>query len=202
MEGTSLPKHELGFAGGMPPDLPSTKPVEETQQENEAMGDLMQELAGILEVEIDQYCDLLQLLRDQRERIIAADIRSVEEIVKKQETTVLKIKTLEEARKSLVSNLAQYFDSSSEDFTLLELADMVDSPYSEWFMTYQKEIVSLIRKLENLRESNAYLIQQGLHYVNGVLRIFASARSTDLAYSRNGQLEQEKKRGKYVSGWG
>lgn len=202
MEDTSLPKHELGFAGEMPPHLPSTKSLEKSQRENEALGNLMQELAGILEVEIDQYYDLLNLLHDQRERIIAADIRSVEEIVKRQETTVLKIKTLEEARKSLVSRLAQHFDSSSEEFTLVELAHLVDRPYNEWFTAYQKEIVSLIRELENLRESNAYLIQQGLHYVNGVLKIFASVRSTDLAYSRNGKLKREKKKGKHVSGWG
>ncbi len=207
-------KHELGFADGenplypwqkrrqMPPHFPSSDSVEENQRESEASGNLMQELAGILEVEIDQYSDLLRLLRDQREKIIAADIRSVEEIIKRQETAVLKIKTLEEARKCLVSKLAQYFDSPSGEFTLVELANLVDRPYNEWFRTYQKEIVSLIRELENLRESNAYLIQQGLHYVNGVLRIFASVQSTDLAYSRNGKLEQEKKKGKYVSGWG
>ncbi len=207
-------KHELGFADGenppypwqkrrqMPPHFPSGDSGEEDQRESEVSGNLMQELAGILEVEIDQYSDLLRLLRDQREKIIAADIRSVEEIIKRQETAVLKIKTLEEARKCLVSKLAQYFDSPSGEFTLVELANLVDRPYNEWFRTYQKEIVSLIRELENLRESNAYLIQQGLHYVNGVLRIFASVQSTDLAYSRNGKLEQEKKKGKYVSGWG
>ena len=197
-----MPKYELGFAGQIPPHFPSSDSVEEDQRESEALGNLMQELAGILEVEIDQYCDLLRLLRDQREKIIAADIRSVEEIIKRQETAILKIKTLEEARRCLVSRLAQYFDSSSEEFTLVELADMVDRPYSEWFTAYQKEIVSLIRELENVRESNAYLIQQGLHYVNGVLKIFASVRSTDLAYSRSGELEREKKKGKYVSGWG
>jgi flagellar biosynthesis/type III secretory pathway chaperone len=197
-----LPKHELGFAGEMLPHFPSSDSVEENQQESEALGDLMQELAGILEVEIDQYYDLLRLLRDQREKIIAADIRSAEEIIKRQETAILKIKTLEEARKCIVSKLAQYFDNPSEEFTLVELADLVDRPYNEWFTTYQREIVSLIRELENLRESNAYLIKQGLHYVNGVLKIFASVQSTDLAYSRDGKLEREKKKGKYVSGWG
>lgn len=202
MEDISLPNHELGFAGELPSHFSSTNPVEESQRENEALGNLMQELAGILEVEIDQYCNLLVLLRDQRDKIIAADIGSVEEIIKRQETAVLKIKTLEEARKCLVSKLAQYFDSPSEEFTLVELADLVDRPYKEWFTTYQKEIVSLIGELENLRESNAYLIKQGLHYVNGVLRIFTSVQSTDLAYSRNGKLERERKKGKYVSGWG
>jgi flagellar biosynthesis/type III secretory pathway chaperone len=204
----------LGFADGENPPYPwqkrrevpqhfaSSNSVEEDQRESEALSNLMQELAGILEVEIDQYCDLLRLLRDQREKIIAADVRSVEEIIKRQETAVLKIKTLEEARKCLVLKLAQYFGSPSEEFTLIELVDLVDKPYNQWFTAYQKEIVSLIGELENLRESNAYLIQQGLHYVNGVLRIFASVQSTDLAYSRNGKLEREKKKGKYVSGWG
>jgi hypothetical protein len=67
---------------------------------------------------------------------------------------------------------------------------------------YQKEIPFLIKELENLRENNAYLMQQALHYISGVLRIFASSNSADFSYSSNGKLEHKAKKGKRVSGWG
>ena len=176
--------------------------AEEIQQENPYVEGLLEELAGILDVELDQYRHLLSLLRTQREHFTTGDIKSFEEVSKQQGTVILKIKTLEEARKSIVSRLSQYFDVPQEGFTLAKLAALVDNPYSESCAAYQREILSLVRELANLRESNAYLIQHALHYVSGVLKIFASAHTIDPAYSDNGQLEHKTKKGKYISRWG
>jgi len=162
----------------------------------------LSELVKILDAELYQYSELLNLLQAQRESFAASDITSFEETSKQQGTVVLKVKTLEEARKSIISRLAQYYDVPSERLTLGKLATLVDEQYGERCTEYQKDILSLIKDLENLRESNAYLIQQALHYVSGVLRIFASTNSTDFAYSDDGQQEHKSKKGKYVSGWG
>jgi len=160
------------------------------------------ELVEILDAELYEYRELLNLLQIQRESFAASDLASFEETSKRQGTVVLKVKTLEEARKSIVSRLAQYYDIPSERLTLGRLATLVDEQYSEQCTEYQQDILSLIKDLENLRESNAYLIQQALHYVSGVLRIFASTNSTDFAYSNDGQQEHKPKKGKRVSGWG
>lgn len=162
----------------------------------------LEELAEILDAELYQYRELLRLLQDQRESFTAGDIISFEEISKQQGTVVLKVKTLEEARKSIASRLSQYFDVPSERLTLGRLATLVDDQYSKRCVEYQKEILSLIKELENFRENNAYLIQQALHYVSGVLRIFASTNTADFAYSSDGRLEHKTKKGKRVSGWG
>jgi flagellar biosynthesis/type III secretory pathway chaperone len=184
--------------------LPHLSPIlaEEVQQVNPCVEDILEELAGILDVELEQYRNLLSLLHVQREYFAAGDIASFEEISKKQGTTILKIKTLEEARKSIVSRIVEYFDVPQDEFTLAKLADLVDSPHSELCAAYQQEILSLVRELESIRESNAYLIQHALHYVSGVLKIFAAADKTDPAYSNNGKLEHKTKKGKYLSGWG
>ena len=189
--------------------------IEETQQGNgriEKLAIALEELVGILDVELDQYRDLLRLLHSQREFFAVGDIGSFEEISKRQETAVLKIKTLEEARKSVVARLAQYLNippSDTSEFTLSKLAALVETSadaliraYGERCAAYREEILSLIRELENLRENNSYLIQHALHHVTGVLKIFASAHITDCGYSRVGQIKQKAKTGKRVSGWG
>ena len=163
---------------------------------------LLEDLVKILDTELDQYHDLLGMLHAQRKHFATGDIESFEEINKRQGTVVLKIKTLEEARKSIVSQLAQYFNVPQDGFTLTKLAALVDEPYSKQCKTFREEILSLIKKLENIRESNAYLIQHALHYVSGVLRIFASSRAQSYEYSNSGQLEPMHETGKYVSGWG
>ena len=177
-------------------------PNEESEPEAEPAKTWLDELVDILDAELHQYRELLRLLHAQRESFATKKINSFEEISKRQETVALKIKTLEEARKSVASRLAQFFGVPGEGLTLARLATLVDKRYSEKCATYQEEIILLIRELEELRESNAYLMQQALHYVNGVLRIFASTHTTDLAYSNNGQLEHKTEKGKHVSGWG
>jgi len=184
----------------------STSPdlTEDNPQKSENLKNLLDELMGVLEVEIDQYHECLNLLHEQQEKIIAGNAGVVEEIGKRQNTMILKIKTLEEARKSIVSKLAQYFGGSVGEFTLKKLAELVENPYSEWCMAYQSQILVLIEALEKLKGSNAYLIQHTLHYINGVLKIFASIHTADAfmeaAYSKRGLLEIKTERGKRVSG--
>lgn len=162
----------------------------------------LDELIGILDMELSQYSELIRLLRAQREQFTAGDIIAFEETSKQQDTIILKIKTLEEGRKSTVSRIAQCFGISSEDFTLSKLANIVDSPYKEKCMICREEILSIIKELENSRESNVYLIQHALHFVSGVLKIFASAHSADFEYSNEGQIEHKIEKGRYISGWG
>lgn len=210
---TELEQKEYGDA--IPIHL-SPLDANETRRGNECAENLsvtFEELVEILDIELDQYRDLIGLFRAQRESFASGDVSSFEEISKRQETVVLKIKTLEEARKTAVARLARCFGVASADASELTLAELAaalaevnaDAPirlYSDLCMAYREEILSIIRELENLKESNAYLIQHALHHVSGVLRIFASTYATDPSYSKGGQIKRNLKKGKYVSGWG
>jgi hypothetical protein len=98
--------------------------------------------------------------------------------------------------------LSQWLGIPPEELTLSGLADLMDDPYKGQLIILREDIKSTIKNLENIKESNAYLVQHALHYVSGVLRIFASSQSQNLRYSNDGQLEQDQGKGKYVSGWG
>ena len=176
--------------------------IAEGENREERLTSLLKELLEILNMEIGQYQDLLSLLYDQREQFASFDVKAFEDNSKQQGTLVLKIKTLEEARKSIIRSLAQHFYIPAKGFTLTKLAELVDEPYNELCMEYQREVLLLIKNLESIRESNAYLVQHALHHVSGVLKIFASAHATDLSYSGAGKIKQEKSKGRYVSGWG
>lgn len=162
------------------------------------MGDLIE----ILENELEHYRILVNMLTNQRKCFADGNIASFEDINKQQGTMVLKIKTLEEARKSAIFQLSQCFGFPQEGLTLSRLSDLMDDPYKIQLANLRDDIQSTIKNLENLRESNAYLVQHALHYVSGVLRIFVSSRSSNIKYSDNGQLEYDQKTGKLVSGWG
>ena len=163
---------------------------------------LMGDLIEILENELEHYRILVSMLINQRKCFADGNIASFEDINKQQGTMVLKIKTLEEARKSAIFQLSQWLGLPQEGLTLSKLSDLMDDPYKIQLAILRDDIQSTIKNLENLRESNAYLVQHALHYVSGVLRIFTSSRSSNIKYSNNGQLEYDQKTGKLVSGWG
>ena len=163
---------------------------------------LMGDLIEILENELEHYRILVNMLINQRKCFADGNIASFEDINKQQGTMVLKIKTLEEARKSAIFQLSQWLGLPQEGLTLSKLSDLMDDPYKIQLAILRDDIQSTIKNLENLRESNAYLVQHALHYVSGVLRIFVSSRSSNIKYSDNGQLEYDQKTGKLVSGWG
>ena len=176
--------------------------TEDSGYSDNYLDDLMGNLLEILYNELSQYRILIDMLVEQRKCFSEGSIQFFEEIIKKQGTTILKIKTLEEARKSVVSQLSQFLGISQEGLTLSKLADLVSDPYSKRLSTFCDEINSIISDLENIKESNSYLIQHALHYVSGVLKIFASSHSQNVKYSNNGQLEQGQGKGKFVSSWG
>lgn len=164
--------------------------------------DLMENLIDVLYNELSQYRILIDLLVEQRRCFSEGNIQNFEEIIKKQGTTILKIKILEEARKSIVSRLSNLLDLPQEAINLSILSNLVSYPYNKRLSAICDEIQSIIGELDNIKESNAYIIKHSLHYVSGVLRIFASSRSQNTKYSNNGQLEQGDGKGKFISGWG
>ena len=179
----------------------STEQIVEDEYRNkhiECLGDLIE----ILENELKHYRILVSMLLEQRKCFAEGNMVSFEDINKRQGTMILKIKTLEEARKSVISQLSQWLGVPPEELTLSGLADLMDDPYKGQLIILREDIKSTIKNLENIKESNAYLVQHALHYVSGVLRIFASSQSQNLRYSNDGQLEQDQGKGKYVSGWG
>ena len=149
---------------------------------------LLSDLTEVLHKEIDQYRNIMDLLKVQREYLSVYDTDSSAEMSKRQETVILSIKMLEEGRKAVVSRMSQYLDVPLEQISLTELSTLTDKSCErkcpvcqENMLSHQREIISLIDGLESLRLGVAGSIKQELHYTNQVLRIFASPKSKPAA---------------------
>lgn len=154
--------------------------ITRTSQEDTDIQSLLAEMLKVLGLEFRQYRNLLDLLHDQRNCFSSGDIESFEGIGKQQETTILKIKMLEEARRPIVSRLAHYYGIPSDECTLAMLTTLVDGPYRRRIVRCRNEAQSIIGQLEAARDGNAYLIRQMLHHVTSVLRIFTSSGACEV----------------------
>lgn len=158
-------------------------------------------LTNILETEVQLYQDLLKMLHEQRKCFSVGDIAGFEEINKQLGTIVLKIKTLEEARKATVQQIAKRLNISQDEPTISKLAELVGSPHDVKLLQLRRKINLMVKELNNIKEGNAYLIQHALRYVSGVLKIFAFD-SEDHRYQRNGKLDSKIPKGRMISSWG
>lgn len=158
-------------------------------------------LVNVLETEIQLYQDLLEMLHKQRKCFSSGDIAGFEEINKQLGTVVLKIKTLEEARKAIVQQFAKRLNISQDEPTISKLAEFVGEPYDVKLLQLRKKINFMVKELNSVKEGNAYFIQHALRYVSGVLKIFAFD-SEDHRYQRNGKLENNIPKGRMISSWG
>ncbi len=143
---------------------------------------LLARLSEILLQEIVQYGKLLEILSIERYTIASDSIEQIHETLKHQKTLILELKALEEARVAVMHKLAEYFHSSSQELTLLELASQIDEPFASEYEAYSQQFAQLLGQLEQVNLDNAYLIDRSLDYVNNSLRLFFASNLFGIGY--------------------
>jgi flagellar biosynthesis/type III secretory pathway chaperone len=128
----------------------------------------------ILSREVECYSTLVELLQEERRYIASNDVDRLNEVLKRQNTVILEIKALEEARRALMRKFSEILDLPFEELTLMRLTDVVDEPYSEILSRYGDLIDELTVKIQELNADNSYLIDKSIEYIVGALHIFVS----------------------------
>lgn len=135
----------------------------------------LRKLLEILSRESGCYSMLLELLQEEHDCIGRNDVDKLNEIVNRQNTVILELKALEEARSSLVKKIARDLGISAEGLSLTALAEHVDEPFSETLISYGNRIDELSRKIQQINANNSYLIDKSISFIVSALRIFATA---------------------------
>ena len=158
---------------------------------------LLKRLSEILSQELAQYSKLLELLSIKRYALVGNSAEQIYEILKQQETLILALKALEEARVVVMNKLAQRFQISAQKLTLLDLASRVEEPFASAYKELSQQFAELLLQLEQANRDNAYLIDRSLDYINSSLRLFAAADVLGAGYFDSKTLKPQSK-GKHV----
>jgi len=136
---------------------------------------LLGKLIEILSREADRYSGLVELMREERGHIASNNVDQLDEVLKHQNTIILELKALEEARKALIRKLAELLGLPFEGVTLRKLIDVVEEPYATMLAGYGDRIDELVAEIKRLNDDNSYLIDKSIEYITGALQIFISA---------------------------
>ena len=155
------------------------------------MKPLLRRLSQILSQEVVQYSKLLNILSVGRRTLVGKSAEQINDTLKQQETLILELRALEEARVAVMDKLVAHFHTSTQKLTLVELASQVGDPFSSEYKQLSHKLNELLGRLEQVNQDNAYLIDRSLDSVNGSLRLFAASDLFGPGYSDNPSLKAQ-----------
>ncbi len=134
-----------------------------------------QAIVSILKEQIEGYKALFALLQRERECLIHIDTEKIEEISKEKDTTVMRLRLLEEERIRLTRKVAED-NGITRDISLQELEMLTGD---NTFSALRSKLLSLLQSIEEMNKFNGILIDRSLKYIK-INTNFFSSFMTDL----------------------
>lgn len=158
---------------------------------------MIQELIKILESEYDNYGQLCTLAEEKREVVIKGDIEKLKNITNSENELVGRNQKLEKERISLMNDIADVLNYSSEEITLTKLIELLNNQQKdrEALKDIQARFKDKLNTLKSLNEKNGILIKQALSYVDYNMNVMQSYRTLpSISYQSGGEVRMSEGR--------
>ena len=156
-------------------------------------------LADVLEDEIKVYRVMLDLVRREKDVLIAANITELEECNQAKEAMVLKVRGLERIREKAARELGAIVGITTDNPRLLDLASKMLDPESSKLRSLHSTLDLLVKRIKDLNSANEELIQSSLKAVNGALGAIKQTLQPKTTYASSGEVKQNEVAGHFVS---
>lgn len=122
---------------------------------------IVESIKNILIEQINNYRLLLELLQKEKKYLININAKDVEDLSKEKDTTVLKLRLLEEERIRLIDKFS-FQNKINEKVNLQKLYELTGD---KDFQTIRLQLVSLLQSIKELNTFNMILIDRSLNFV-------------------------------------
>jgi flagellar biosynthesis/type III secretory pathway chaperone len=163
------------------------------------MESVYQQLVENLDQLVTVYRSLLDIVRREKDILVAAQIEDLQESNKAKETFLVKIRALETSRLRLARELANEVGGDRESPRLLDLANRVSAEKSEKLRNIHSVLDLLIRRLSEINKGNEDLVRSALSSVSGAMDSIRDTLQTKPTYARKGAMVSGKSGGSLVS---
>ncbi len=151
---------------------------------------LYQILLKLLTQKAVLYEEFIGLLKTEWSVVTEHALGNLQEILKKKETLVLKMQTLEDNREKVIEEIAEALGLSGEELTLKRLVETDASPYSEKLIQCRNRLLGHIETIQNLNEKNKNLISRSSQSLQKSLSfIYKVDGDTEGSYHSDGKIE-------------
>lgn len=149
---------------------------------------LYTKLVNNLEELTKNYRQLLELVRNERELLLKADLPALLESNQNKELILYKLKTLDQARLRIAKEFANEIGADSQNPRLLDLAQHVSlDEEAERLRQIHSALDLLIRRIAEVNRDNETFAKTALQTLNGAVNELKDTLSGKKGYGQNGQ---------------
>jgi len=156
---------------------------------------LTNELVDSLDVLIKMYRGLLDLVRKEKEILVAADLKLLAESNLAKEQFLSKIRLQEQIRMKIARDLAAEVGGDVETPRLLDLAILLPPTDADRLRNLHSALDLLLRRVSALNKENEVLAQNALDNVNGAMESLRESLQEKVTYERKGGLHAQNAHG-------
>lgn len=157
-------------------------------------------LIETLENLIKHYRLLLELVRKEKDLLIAAQIEELNTSNQIKESMLNKVKSIDSQREKFAKVLANKYKLEESSIRLLELAKKADPKTAGTLVSLHKTLEMLIAEIQEQNKENELYTQGALKVLNGALENLKETLQGKKNYARKGQMsEGPEKAGNLVS---
>ncbi|HEX4923504.1 MAG TPA: flagellar protein FlgN [Bdellovibrionales bacterium] len=164
--------------------------------------ELYSKLVQILEDEVGIYRHLLEMVRGEKDVLIAADLDAITENNRAKEMMITKLRVLERARQAVVGELLPQLKMPEAQPRLLDLAVKLGGDKGEKLRTIHSTLDLMIKRIREYNEQNEKLIQSALKTFEGSMNALRNNLAENKTYKRKGQasaVEATAQSGQFIS---
>jgi flagellar biosynthesis/type III secretory pathway chaperone len=154
------------------------------------MQTLLAELMAIVRQEIDQYRQLLALLRRERSRIVRGELAGLIEVVRRKEAITKDLATLEASRLSVLARLGPEVGAEESALSLSRLAALSPGEAGDTLRALLTEFRGVVGLLVAANDVNRTLLGRSLEFVQGSLEIFRTVATGPQTYGSGGRFHE------------
>ncbi len=150
---------------------------------------------------VKYYRALLEVVRKEKEILIAADLDQLNDNNKVKEDLILKIKSLDSFRIKYSSDLAEHLGLQTEgNPRLQQLAEYFDGKDAEKMMNVKSVLEVIIKRVSELNKFNEELVKSALENITGAMDNIKNTLSEKPTYKKKGVCKTQATRsGRLVS---
>lgn len=142
------------------------------------MASLMDDLLQVLENEVIEYKKLIALSETMREALIAADVRTVDQVTADQEQVANDVQSLEGRRARIMNDIAVVLNKKPEEMRVAVLEESLSGQpeLQKKLADIRAELKETMDALQRANKTNQTLIKQSMELLEFDLNLFRSMR--------------------------
>lgn len=146
------------------------------------------------------YRTLLDLLRKEKEHLIASNLEALDESNKTKEALIYKLRAQDTARERYARELANLIGADVKSPRLLELAQRLAGPAGDRLRAIHATLEILIRRVGEINKENETYTQSALSVLNGAMGEVKDTLAPKKTYGNQGKMAHgPEKAGNFVS---